>query len=88
MIIPEADTVYLSRCRTPPERLGELGAGDPRSNEHTEHVVRNFGLEMSWSTWGIDANVIVSGYAFVYSLSGTHLRVLAIHDILSTGRYP
>ena len=49
---------YL-RCRTPPDKLAENNIGNPRSEEHTQQVVTDFGPETSWSTWGIDADVIV-----------------------------
>ena len=49
---------YL-RCRAPPDKLAENNAGNPRSEAHTQQVIRDFGPETSWSTWGIDADVIV-----------------------------
>ena len=49
---------YL-RCRTPPDKLAENNIGNPRTEEHTRQVIRDFGPETSWSTWGIDADVIV-----------------------------
>ncbi len=51
-------TITLSRCLAPPEKLGN-GREDPRCREHTEYLISNFSVEVIWTTWGVDAMVIV-----------------------------
>lgn len=57
--ISVAYLTYIFRCLATPEQLEE-GIGDPRCQEHTEFLMRNFDSEMVWTAWGVDTMVQVA----------------------------
>ncbi|KAH9839287.1 uncharacterized protein C8Q71DRAFT_795564 [Rhodofomes roseus] len=48
---------WCPKCLLPPDKLN-MGGGEPRCREHTEHLAGTFDAELIWITWGVDVNVI------------------------------